>query len=192
MIRAAALAVIMLVAGHGAGASQRRVAFTFDDIPGVHSGGCQALPDLNRKLVKAIRKNALPALGLVNGTRRCGVEWLAANYSIWLDAGLELGNHTRFHRDFNKTPLQEFQEDTLAVEDVLRPLVEKRSGRLRYFRYPYLRSGTELPKKRAFEKFLRDHGYVNAPVTIDNDEYLYAGKPAPDQPVAAQWLNVRD
>lgn len=164
----------MLVAGPGASASQRRVAFTFDDIPGVHSGGCQALPDLNRKLVKAIRKNTLPALGLVNGTRRCGVEWLAANYSIWLDAGLELGNHTRFHRDFNKTPLQEFQEETLAVEDVLRPLVEKRGGQLRYFRYPYLRSGTELPKKRAFEKFLRDHGYTNAPVTIDNDEYLYA------------------
>jgi hypothetical protein len=32
----------------------------------------------------------------------------------------------------------------------------------------------ELTKKRAFEKFLRGRGYVNAPVTIDNDEYIYA------------------
>ena len=35
-------------------------------------------------------------------------------------------------------------------------------------------SGTDLRKKRAFEDFLDRRGYVNAPVTIDNDEYIYA------------------
>jgi hypothetical protein len=32
----------------------------------------------------------------------------------------------------------------------------------------------ELEKRRAFESFLADHGYTVAPVTIDNDEYIYA------------------
>lgn len=174
MIRAASFALLVLVAAPGAGAEQRRVAFTFDDIPGIFSGGCPALAEQNRKIVTAIRRNRIPALGLVNAPARCGTASLTENYAIWLDGGIELGNHTRFHRDFNRTPLEEYQADILAVEEVLAPLVEKRKGKLRYFRYPYLRSGTELPKKRAFEKFLRDEGYTNAPVTIDSDEYLYA------------------
>ena len=144
-------------------APERQVAFTFDDIPGVQGGGCEALPALNRKLVSSIVRNRIPALGLVVDSRSCDN---AALYRIWLDAGLELGNHTRSHRDFNVTSIEEFQEDTLANG--------KSVPKMRYFRYPFLRSGTELAKKRAFEKFLRDHGYTNAPVTIDSDEYIYA------------------
>lgn len=34
--------------------------------------------------------------------------------------------------------------------------------------------GKDLAKKRAFEKFLADHGYRNAVVTID-DDYIYSG-----------------
>jgi peptidoglycan/xylan/chitin deacetylase (PgdA/CDA1 family) len=144
-------------------APERAVVFTFDDIPGVHGGGCEALPALNRKLVSAIVRNRIPALGLVVDSRSCDN---AALYKIWLDAGLELGNHTRSHRDFNITPIEEFEKDTLANGSSI--------PKMRYFRYPFLRSGTELAKKRAFERFLREHGYTNAPVTIDNDEYIYA------------------
>ncbi|HVE71887.1 MAG TPA: polysaccharide deacetylase family protein, partial [Thermoanaerobaculia bacterium] len=150
--------------------STRAVAFTFDDIPGVQHGRdrCDLAP-LNRKLVAAIRRNRLPALGLVVESRACQPQ-LASLYKIWLDAGLELGNHTASHRDLNVTPLDEFQEDTIAGEATL----VKLGKRPRYFRYPFLRSGTELTKKRAFEDFLRERGYTNAPVTIDNDEYIYA------------------
>jgi hypothetical protein len=35
-------------------------------------------------------------------------------------------------------------------------------------------TGRDLAAKRALERFLDEHGYVVAPVTIDNDEYLYA------------------
>jgi hypothetical protein len=34
--------------------------------------------------------------------------------------------------------------------------------------------GLELDKRRAFEAFLAGRGYTIAPVTIDNDEYIYA------------------
>jgi len=168
MLGRALLAVLLLAMPLAA--APRRVVFTFDDIPGVQHGGdrCDLAP-LNRKLVNAIRRNRIPALGLVVESRGCR-DQLAALYSIWLDAGLELGNHTASHRDFNRTPLEEFQRDTIAGEATLRKLGRKP----RYFRYPFLRSGTELAKKRAFEKFLAGRGYVNAPVTIDNDEYIYA------------------
>lgn len=168
MIARALLAVLLFALS--VDAAPRRVAFTFDDIPGVqHAGDRCALAPLNKKLVAAIVRNRLPALGLVVESRGCR-EQLASLYSIWLDAGLELGNHTASHRDFNNMPLEEFQSDTIAGEATLKQL----GRRIRYFRYPFLRSGTELPKKRAFEDFLRKRGYVNAPVTIDNDEYIYA------------------
>lgn len=168
MLARALLAVILFAAPLAA--APRRVVFTFDDIPGVQHGvdRCSLAP-LNRRLVGAIVRNRIPALGLVVESRGCR-EQLAALYSIWLDAGLELGNHTASHRDFNRTPRDEFQRDTIAGEATLRKL----GRRPRYFRYPFLRSGTELAKKRAFEKFLAGWGYVNAPVTIDNDEYIYA------------------
>lgn len=191
MIARALLAFLLFA--FPAGAAQRRVAFTFDDIPGVQHGRdrCDLAP-LNRKLVSAIVRNRLPALGLVVETRGCR-EQLAPLYRIWLDAGLELGNHTASHRDFNVTPLEEFQRDTIAGEATLRQLGRK----VRYFRYPFLRSGTELTKKRAFEDFLAKRGYVNAPVTIDNDEYIYAdvyarAGAATKKKVAADYIRYMD
>jgi peptidoglycan/xylan/chitin deacetylase (PgdA/CDA1 family) len=182
-------------------AAPRRVAFTFDDIPGVqHSGdrcNVAALTKLNQKLVAAIQRNRIPALGLVVESRTCDAKELPALYSIWLDAGLELGNHTASHRDFNTTPIEEFQNDTIAGEATLRAMGRK----IRYFRYPFLRSGTELAKKRAFQKFLAARGYTNAPVTIDNDEYIYAdvygralarGDAATAKRVAADYLRYME
>lgn len=46
--------------------------------------------------------------------------------------------------------------------------------RPRFFRHPFLNTGPDLETKRAFERFLAQHGYRVAPVTIDNDEYIYA------------------
>ncbi len=135
--------------------SKRAVAFTFDDVP----HGCSAAT--NRDLVAAIKRNRIPALGLAVGTR------CSALYRSWTDAGIELGNHTASHRDFNVVPLEQFQEDVIALEKAL-------PAKPRYFRFPFLRSGTELAKKRAFERFLTERGYTNAVVTIDNDEYIYA------------------
>lgn len=170
-----ALVALLLLGAASAAHAQRRVVVTIDDIPGVHGAApcsLDALTKVNKKLAGALARNKVPALGLVVESRVCphlqGA--LPKLYRIWLDAGLALGNHTASHRDFNRTPLAEFQADTLAGEKTLRAL-----GRPpRYFRYPFLRSGLELSKKRAFEKWLGERGYTIAPVTIDNDEYIYA------------------
>ena len=169
--------LILAVTLSPAGAPTRSVAFTFDDLPGL-GAPCDiaAFEALNRKLVRAITRNDMPATGLVVEGRVCAEQRhrIGELYEIWLDAGLELGNHTLSHRDLNTMPLAEYQADVIAGEKTLRPLLESRGRKLRYFRHPFLRSGTELPKKRAFEAFLRERGYTIAPVTIDNDEYIYA------------------
>ena len=93
---------------------------------------------------------------------------------MWLDAGLELGNHTYSHRDLNTVPLDQFQADVLRGETVTRGLLKGRAQRLRYFRHPFLHMGSDLKVRRAFEVFLSSHGYTVAPVTVDNDDFVYA------------------
>ena len=152
------------------GDATRSVAFTFDDIPGYAGDRCDVAGRraLNQKLVAAIKRNKIPALGLVNEGHLCPAKRSHNRelYDIWYAAGLELGNHTFSHRDFNSEPLETFQADIIAGEKSLK--------NPRYFRFPFLRTGTELEKKRAIEKFLDERGYKHAVVTFDNDEYIYA------------------
>ena len=169
--------ILFAVAVAAEAAPQRKVAFTFDDLPGV-GAGCDyaAIERMNEKLVASIRKNKIPAAALVVESNLCRPQRhrIGRLYELWLAAGVELGNHTFSHKNFNETALDDYQRDVIENERTLRPLLARSGKKLRYFRYPYLRTGTELRKKRAFEAFLERQGYVNAPVTIDNDEWVYA------------------
>ena len=45
----------------------------------------------------------------------------------------------------------------------------------RYFRHPFLHVGQDTSSSAArFEKFLAARGYTVAPVTMDNDDFVYA------------------
>jgi peptidoglycan/xylan/chitin deacetylase (PgdA/CDA1 family) len=110
----------------------------------------------------------------VAATRPDDLEGRTGLLRMWLDAGLELGNHTYSHPDLNRTPLEEFEADVMRGEKVTRRLLEERGRTLRYFRHPFLHVGSDLPKRRAFEAFLAAHGYVVAPVTVDDDDFIYA------------------
>lgn len=158
---------------------------TFDDLPatpaGVVTNDPSSLEAVTRRLLSAVRKHDIPAVGFVNqgklfvdGARAGDVDRRIRLLRMWLDAGLELGNHTYSHRDLNTIPLDEFQADVLRGDKVTRELLKATGQTLRYFRHPFLHVGAELGTRRAFEAFLQRHGYVVAPVTVDNDEYVYA------------------
>jgi len=168
-----------------AGAAERAVAVTFDDLPATQPGAVAndvaSLTDLTRKLLGVVRKHRIPAVGFVNEGKLFveaagpgDVERRSGLLKMWLDAGLELGNHTYSHRDLNRLSLEEFQADVIRGETVTRRLLEAKGRKLRYFRHPFLHVGKELMKRRAFEAFLTARGYTVAPVTVDNDDYVYA------------------
>jgi peptidoglycan/xylan/chitin deacetylase (PgdA/CDA1 family) len=163
----------------------RTVAVTFDDLPATPAGAVghdvASLTALTRKLLSAVRKHDVPAVGFVNerqlfveGAEPADVDGRTGLLRMWLDAGLELGNHTYSHRDLNTMPLDQFQADVLRGETVTRRLSKEKGQDLRYFRHPFLHVGADLTVRRAFEAFLSAHGYTVAPVTIDNDEFVYA------------------
>ena len=157
-----------------------QVAITIDDLPFVSASPLPAdeVQIRTRALLEHLRSRGVPATGFVNegkfveGEREDPAG--AAHLTLWLDAGMELGNHTFSHDDFNDTPLAAFQEDVLKGEVVTRRLMAARGGAPRFFRHPYLHTGRESQKKEAFETFLAGRGYRVAPVTIDNYDYLFA------------------
>lgn len=155
----------------------RSVAFTFDDLPAARSFNLAATRAITTKLLEEIRTGRIPAIGFVNEIKLLPEAETPARTALleaWLDAGIELGNHTYSHRRLSDISLAEYQADVLRGERVTRRLMAARGRQLRYYRHPTLNTGPDLPTRTAFEAFLAEHGYIVAPVTIDNDEYLYA------------------
>ena len=182
----ALIAALLITAPHlHTLAVERSVAITFDDLPGAGAGtvvpDAAGLEALSRKLLSALRLHNVPAIGFVNeaGLRLDGpfVDDRARRVGIlrlWLDAGLELGNHTYSHRDLNTTPLDAYEADVVRGETMTRALLRETGRTLRYFRHPLLHVGADPGTRQAFEAFLAERGYIVAPVTVDNDEFVYA------------------
>lgn len=163
-------------------ASAKRVAVTVDDLPGTVPGTGQsqgALKDfqkINAAVPQILKAHHAPAIGFVNewklqvaGERDARVALLQA----WLDAGLTLGNHTYSHPSLNAIPLAQYEDETIRGEVVTRALLKAAGQEEGYFRYPFLMTGPTTEVKAAFEAFLKERGYKNAPVTVDNDDWVF-------------------
>lgn len=183
MARVLAVALVVATAGDLARADSRStpaaraVAFTFDDLPASRFRTLADLRAINTRLLGQIRKLEIPAIGFVNEMKLAAAGEVRERETLleaWLEAGLELGNHTYSHVRLSNVPLADYQADVLNGERATRRLMTAHGRTLRYFRHPTLNTGPDLATKRAFERFLAEHGYTIAPVTIDSDEYLYA------------------
>ena len=140
----------------------REVAVTFDDLP--------ANPVYAPKLLQAIRKSGAPAVGFVN-ENKLTTDAHKSVLAQWLAAGLELGNHTYSHRSLNRIDAAEYERDVVRGEEFTRALAKRP---LRWFRHPFLHTGTSLETKHRVESFLAQRGYRVAPVTLDNSEWIFA------------------
>ncbi len=166
-----------------AGTVDREIAVTFDDLPAVSvsKGDPVALAAFTARLLTNFTAHAVPVVGFVNEGKLSvpgeGLAGQAARISLlrqWISQGFELGNHTYSHRSLNNLPIEEFQADVVRGEPVTSTLLAADGRVLRYFRHPFLQVGLELEKRRAFESWLLGRGYTIAPVTMDNDEYMFA------------------
>src|SRR6266567_9118689 len=179
-------AILIIIVGFLSGAaaafqsqSARSVAITFDDLPGVvHAKGddLASIQKINRKLLLVLTKHHVPATGFVIGSNSLGRADTRERVGVlqeWLSAGMEIGNHTYSHLDFNNVTLGEFERDTVRDEGALRPLLEKNSRPLRFFRFPYNHVGDTSEKKQEFQRFLAEHHYEIATCTVENADWAF-------------------
>lgn len=160
--------------------AQREVAVTFDDLPLVSRTfrDVDAQRRITEKLLGAIRRYDVPAIGFVNEDKLSPDgsvdERRVALLRRWIETGLELGNHTRSHVDLHSVPLATYLADIERGDSVTALLLRAAGKQPRYFRHPYLHTGRDTATRRAVERFLADRGYRVAPVTIDNSDYVFA------------------
>ena len=62
---------------------------------------------------------------------------------------------------------------------------------VQYFRYPFLRQGNTVEKRDAVLSWMASRGIVVAPVTIDNNDYLY-NQQLVDSKAEGRTIDVRD
>ncbi|HEV7349322.1 polysaccharide deacetylase family protein [Telluribacter sp.] len=171
------LALLLSITGFGVIAQPKQLCVTVDDLPTVEYGeGNQE--EITQKLVAHFQKYNIPAIGFVN-ERKLYKSGKVHKESVnllrqWLDRGYELGNHTFSHLSYHKTPFTEFTNDILKGEKVTPPLSKKAGLPWQYFRHPFLHIGQNQARYDSLSTFLESHNYIEAPVTIDNEDYLFA------------------
>lgn len=158
---------------------QRFIAVTIDDLPVVvKNSNLKTRQEITKKLLEYITKAKIPAIGFVNeGKLYKDEKRVEAEVDLlrqWLDAGLELGNHTFSHLSLHDNSLEKYEADILKGEIITKELLENKNLQMRYFRHPYLWTGLDLETKANLGEFLQQHNYTIAPVTIDNSDWIFA------------------
>jgi peptidoglycan/xylan/chitin deacetylase (PgdA/CDA1 family) len=153
------------------------VALTFDDLPvfGRYAPAAEGTA-LTATLLGGLRRHHFVATGFVNEIQLAGADRPAriAMLSAWLDAGMDLGNHTYSHLSLTTTPVDAYIADTAKGAIVTGGLLASRGRRERWFRYPFLETGTTAATRQAFTAWLAGHGYQVAPVTMENSDWQFA------------------
>ncbi len=111
---------------------KKKVCFSFDDLPIVSYGMNDTCfqKDMFNKLIELLNKNKIPAIGFVNEKK------LYHNDSInnfqfkllekWVNSGLDLGNHTYSHPDYNKITFQEYSDNIIKGEIITKDLLNRK------------------------------------------------------------------
>jgi len=157
----------------------REICLTFDDLPvvGLRQTDIQSQRLMIDKLSGKLQRSGIPAIGFANGGKcylggRLDSQKVAL-LNTWLDAGLEIGNHTFSHYDYNRISCREFTADLIKGEPLIKTLAAEHGKSIRYLRHPFLHRGNTKEKVDSLMTFLAEHGYREAPVTIDNTDYLF-------------------
>ncbi len=171
--------IFILLFSNVAFAQGRTVAVTIDDLPVVTlESNLQKRQMITKHLLQKLKRANVPAIGFVNEGKlyREGVlsDEEVALLREWVEAGFELGNHTYSHMSLHSKPFYAFRADTLKGEIVLTDILGEVGKKPRYFRHPYLFTGTSMDTKKRVAEFLGQKDYIIAPVTIDNGDWIFA------------------
>jgi peptidoglycan/xylan/chitin deacetylase (PgdA/CDA1 family) len=93
---------------------------------------------------------------------------------MWIESGFDLGNHTFSHMDYHHVKRKAYFDDVMKGERITRPLMASYGKSLKYFRHPFLHTGESKERSDSLQAFLRGKGYREAPVTIDNSDWIFS------------------
>lgn len=159
---------------------EKEMCITVDDLPYITKvfKDIKTGKYITRKILSTFKKYNITALGSVNPGKLFATNKLdSAKLDIlknWLDSGMQLANHTFAHKNYNKIFFSEFKTDILEGEICLKDIMSEKNIQLKYFRHPHLFRGNTKEKADSLQYFLDSLGYIVAPVTMDNSDYIFS------------------
>ena len=104
-------------------AQQKQVCFSIDDLPVVNYGinTPEFHNQITDKLLSGLKKHEIQAIGFVNEGKMYDVKgkiiaFQKENLEKWLKYGMDLGNHTLRHKDFNNVDFSDYTAEILKGE----------------------------------------------------------------------------
>ncbi|MEL6562673.1 MAG: polysaccharide deacetylase family protein [Bacteroidota bacterium] len=172
------LTVLVVLSATVAGVAQK-ISITIDDLPLISTdNSVENQKYVINQLISHGEKYDASLIGFVNEGKifkNSAQTDLKINLlKQWLESGFELGNHGYAHLNFDKYDTTTYFEDILKGEKVSKQLCKEYNSPFTYFRHPYLHAGDTEEKEIALEMFLERNGYQEAPVTIDNSDWIFA------------------
>jgi peptidoglycan-N-acetylglucosamine deacetylase len=184
--------VLVLLSAMQSFSLAQKVAITFDDLPlnGLLPPGVTRV-DIARDTLAVLKaRHVPPAYGFINAKKLEGEPDGAEALQLWA-AAEPVGNHTYSHLDLNANPAEAFEREIDENEPALELLTAKDAD-WHWLRYPFLREGDTLEKRRAVREYLKAHHYRIAQVTLDWEDYMwntaYARCVAKNDAKSIAWL----
>lgn len=176
------VALLLLICTVPVFAQARTVAITVDDLPCANCA--PVLPSgepvhgliqsTNERLLAGFVRARIPVTGfVVERTAEDAGHAGPASLKQWISEGFDLGNHTYSHSEFNKLSIEQEKAEIIKGETSIKPLMERASRKVQFFRFPYNETGDTLTKHDALADFLSERGYQLAARTIDSSDYLF-------------------
>jgi peptidoglycan/xylan/chitin deacetylase (PgdA/CDA1 family) len=184
--------VFLLLGLCGACAAQK-LAITFDDLPlnGALPPGVTRAETTKNVLAILKKRHVPPVYGFINAKKLEGNADGAEALKLWA-AAEPMGNHTYSHMDLEQNPAEAYEREIEENEPALELLKGDAGDDWHWFRYPYLREGDTVEKRRAVRAYLKAHGYRIAQVTLDWEDYLwnfaYVRCAAKNDTKSIEWL----
>jgi peptidoglycan/xylan/chitin deacetylase (PgdA/CDA1 family) len=154
----------------------QKLAITMDDLPlnGLLPPGVTRAETTKNVLAILKKRHVPPVYGFINARKLEGNADGAEALKLWA-AAEPVGNHTYAHMDLEQNTAEAFEREIEENEPALELLARKGGpgDEWHWFRYPYLREGDTVEKRRAIRAYLQAHGYRIAQVTLDWEDYLW-------------------
>ena len=153
------------------------IAITFDDLPVFPEFTSLAkAKTVTDGLLNGFKRNGWPVTGFVNESQitEAHQRERTAVLKRWVDAGMDLGNHTYSHASLTTTAAAVYIRDISRGDAITKRLLRAKRLTERWFRYPYLESGATLEDRRRVEHWLSAHGYRVAPVSMQTSDWVFA------------------
>lgn len=154
-----------------------KVALTFDDVPVF--GALASAADgavVTDQLLSGFIRHRWRVTGFVNEIQLEGPDKPQRTLLLarWLNAGMDLGNHTYSHASLDTTPADAYVADIVRDETETGRLLSAWGRHEQWFRYPYLETGQTRASHDRVVGWLAKHHYRVAPVTMENSDWQFS------------------